>query len=226
MSLLVGICGGSGSGKSTLAERLRRRLGVEQTTVISFDTYYRDQSHLSPAARAALNYDHPDTLDVDLFVEHLDALATGTSVDLPIYDFATHTRVPDRTVRLHSAPVVLVEGILLFSFADIADRLHLRVFRECPANVRFSRRLLRDTTERGRTPASVEAQFAETVAPMHDHFVTPSRARAHLVFEHGERELDEIAADVTGEIHRRLGPPLGHQANRPAERAASSAAPS
>lgn len=203
MSLLVGICGGSGSGKSTLAERVRAELGPGRSTILSFDTYYHDQRHLSPADRAKLNYDHPDTIDVDLFVEHLDLLAAGQAAALPVYDFAEHARLDDETIVLEPAPIILVEGILLFAFPEIADRLHLRIYRECPQHVRYARRLARDTTQRGRSPESVEAQFAATVAPMHDHFVAPSKARAHLVFEHGDMELDAICAQVLSEIEQR-----------------------
>ena len=144
MSLLVGICGGSGSGKTTLAERVRADLGPERTALLSFDTYYKDQSHLTYEERCNLNFDHPDTLDFELFVEHLDALADGRPVDLPLYDFSTHSRVPDRTVRLEPHPIIVVEGILLFAFAEVAERLHLRVYRECPQHIRFARRLHAD----------------------------------------------------------------------------------
>ncbi len=205
MSLLVGICGGSGSGKTTLAERVRADLGPERTALLSFDTYYKDQSHLTYEERCNLNFDHPDTLDFELFLEHLDALAAGHPVDLPVYDFSTHARVADRTVRLDPHPIVVVEGILLFAFAEVAERLHLRVYRECPQHIRYARRLQRDTTERGRTADSVEAQFTATVAPMHDRYVVPSAARAHLVYRHGELELDEIARQVEREIDERLG---------------------
>ncbi len=207
MSVLVGICGGSGSGKSTLAHGVQRHLGSDRVAILSFDTYYRDQSHLSLEQRAALNYDHPDILDVELFADHLDALVDGRPARLPVYDFTTHARVPDRHQVLHPHPIVLVEGILLFAFAEIVDRLALRIYRECPEHIRFSRRLDRDTTERGRTADSVEHQFAATVAPMHDRFVAPSRERAHLVYEHGELELDEITRQVVGHIDRLVAPP-------------------
>lgn len=203
MSMLVGICGGSGSGKSTLADRVRSRLGLDTAAILSFDTYYRDQQQLTVDERAALNFDHPDTLDVELFVEHLDALAAGQAVELPVYDFTTHTRVIGQSSLMTPMPVILVEGILLFAFEEIADRLDLRIYRECPEHIRFARRLDRDTTERGRTAESVEAQFSTTVAPMHDHFVKPSRSRAHLVYEHGALELDEICNQVVDEIGRR-----------------------
>ncbi len=203
MSMLVGICGGSGSGKSTLAKRVQARLGVDTAAILSFDTYYKDLQHLSFEERAAANFDHPETLDVDLFVEHLDALVAGQSVELPVYDFSTHTRLIGASQTLAPAPVILVEGILLFAFAEVAERLALRIYRSCPEHIRFARRLDRDTSERGRTAESVEAQFATTVAPMHDHFVLPSMERAHLVYEHGALELDEICDQVAAEIGRR-----------------------
>lgn len=201
--MLIGICGGSGSGKSTLAERVRARVGDDIATILSFDTYYKDQQQLSVEERAGLNFDHPDTLDVDLFVEHLDLLIAGDPVELPVYDFSTHTRVLGASRLLTPTPLILVEGILLFAFPEIAERLSLRIYRSCPEHIRFARRLGRDVTERGRTPDSVEAQFASTVAPMHDHFVLPSMERAHLVYEDGVMELDAICEQVVAEIEKR-----------------------
>lgn len=147
---------------------------------LTFDTYYCDQGHLSTEERVGVNYDHPESLDVDHFVADLDRLAAGTGIESPVYDFSTHTRT-SRTETVEATPVVIVEGILLLAFPEIVDRLSLRVFRDCPENVRFARRLGRDINERGRTEASVYYQFESTVKPMHDRFVEPSRCHADIV---------------------------------------------
>lgn len=189
MSLLLGICGGSGSGKSTLAEGVVSRLGPARASLLAFDTYYRDHGHLTPEQRAEVNYDHPDSLDIELFTAHLDALLAGQDIEAPVYDFATHTR-PGETMYVEARNIVVVEGILLLAFEDIANRLSVRVFRDCPEALRFTRRLERDIAERGRTPESVTRQFKATVKPMHDLFVQPSAASADLVIS-GEGELSD-----------------------------------
>lgn len=196
---LVGICGGSGSGKSTLARKVAQHLGTRNAEIFAFDTYYRDHGHLSVAERALVNYDHPDSLDVELFTAHLDQLRAGGSAETPVYDFATHTRSSE-TRRVGPAHLVIVEGILLFAFPEIRERLDLRVFRDCPEEVRFKRRLKRDVSERGRSPDSVKAQFEATVAPMHETFVQPSKTHAHIVIEYGE-DLDEVAGLLATHVH-------------------------
>ncbi|RMH75574.1 MAG: uridine kinase, partial [Actinomyces sp.] len=166
-STVCGICGGSGAGKTTLTRLLVDRLGPERVSVLAFDAYYHDLSHLSPDERARRNYDHPDSLDHELFVEHLGALRAGAAIEVPVYDFATHTRTGE-TRRLDPRPVVLVDGILLFAFAGIRDLLDHRIFIDVPADIRLARRIRRDVVERGRRPDDVRRQFARTVAPMHD----------------------------------------------------------
>lgn len=196
VTTLVGISGGSGSGKTTIARLVAAELGAAR---LAFDTYYCDQSHLSPEQRAQVNYDHPDSLDVGLFTAHLDELAAGRPIDAPIYDFATHTRSAE-IERVEPGEVVVVEGILLLAFPAICDRLDLRVFRDCPENVRFARRLRRDMAERGRTELSVYNQFERTVKPMHDEFVEPCRATADIVTEFDEElhsAADRVIAAIT-----------------------------
>ena len=195
---VCGICGGSGSGKTTLTGHLLDRLGPQRVSVLGFDAYYRDQSHRPPAARALVNYDHPDSLDHELFTHHLDELRRGRDVDVPVYDFATHTRTSDRR-RIDAHPVVVVEGILLFAFAEIIERLDVRVFMDIPHEVRLERRIRRDVVERGREPDDVRRQFATTVAPMHDEYVQPHRERATRVFSLGD-PYETIADELAGEL--------------------------
>jgi len=204
-SLLVGVCGGSGSGKSTLAARVAEQWEVGQpgarAVVLSFDSYYHDQSHLPMAERALVNYDHPDSLDAGLMASHLRALRAGNSVGVPGYDFATYRRTGDLAL-VEPADLVLVEGILLFAFADLWELLDYRVFRNCPEPVRFERRLVRDTTERGRTVASVNAQLAANVKPMHDRYVQPHAEAADFVTEHGD-DIDQVTARLLAELTAR-----------------------
>ncbi len=176
--MTCGISGGSGAGKTTLTRHLLERLGDSDVSVLAFDAYYHDQGHLSPADRSLVNYDHPDSLDHDLFAEHVEALRSGSDVESPVYDFATHTRT-NEIQRIEARNVVIVEGILLLSFPAIADGLDLAVFIDVPEDVRLERRITRDVRERGRVPADVRRQFADTVAPMHDTFVEPFRHLAH-----------------------------------------------
>ena len=178
-ALLIGVAGGSGSGKSTLAAELRAALGPDRCVLLSFDRYYKNLAHLSPSARAAVNFDHPDSLDDVLFGDHLDRLRGGDAVDVPVYDFATHSR-SSRPERVESRPVVVAEGILLLAVPHLADRLDLTVFVDTPEEVRLARRVARDTVERGRSEMSVRAQYAATVGPMHRRFVDPSAVSAHL----------------------------------------------
>ncbi len=198
VSLLIGICGGSGSGKTTLAEDVAARFDA---VLLPFDAYYRDHGHLTPEERAVVNYDHPDSLDVALFVEHLRMLRDGHEIAMPVYDFATHTRTED-LVMVSPTDVIVVEGILLFSFAEIRELFELKVFRDCPEELRFERRLARDVAERGRTPESVRAQFAATVAPMHDEFVQPHRDAAEIVSD-GE-DMPMVVDVVCDQISLRL----------------------
>jgi len=175
---VLGLAGGSGAGKTTLVDGLTSRLGGD-ASVLWFDEYYHDLAHLPPEQRAVVNFDHPDSLDEVLLVEHLDGLLAGRPVDVPVYDFATHTRT-GRTRRVDPRPVVVVDGILVLAVPAVRERLDLAVFVDAPVEVRLARRMDRDVRERGRTVASVRAQFEATVAPMHDAFVGPSAEHADL----------------------------------------------
>ncbi len=197
--LVVGICGGSGAGKTTLTRLLARQL--ESTYgltpgVLAFDSYYRDLSHLPMSERRLHNYDHPDALDHVLFIRHLDSLRAGSAVEPPQYDFASHTII-GRHAPIAPSPVVLVEGILLLAFDEIASRLDVSLFLDVCEAERLRRRILRDTAERGRHPGDVRRQFAATVAPMHDDFVQPSRWRADRIVPENvpfEDLADEVLA--------------------------------
>lgn len=196
--VLLGLSGGSCAGKTTLASALLQR--QPSAVLLSFDDYYRDLSHLSVSDRAKKNYDHPDALDVELFLEHMDALASGHSVDVPLYDMATHTR-PGGTFRLESAPLVIVDGILLLSVEECREKLDLKVFVDAPSEVRLKRRLVRDTNERGRDEQSVRTQFRRSVEPMHEKYVVPSSKYADLRFEY-PFEADEAAGEVLERTQR------------------------
>jgi len=194
---ICAIAGGSGAGKTTLAVKLLERLG-EQGSHLTIDWYYRDLSQLSPAERAVVNFDHPDSLEVDLFAEHLGLLAAGTAVQAPIYDFATHTRTTD-TLAVSATPVVVTEGIHLLGLESVREQCALTVFIDVDAATRLERRIRRDVAERGRTPESVVAQWHATVAPMHDKFVQPSCAFADRVVATDEDLIvvaDELAATL------------------------------
>lgn len=168
--------------------------------MVSFDSYYCDQGHLTPEDRALVNYDHPSSLDGELMVQHLNQLRAGHEAAIPVYDFATHTRSDDLRI-VEPADVIVVEGILLFAFPEVLAELDLRVFRRCPEEVRFERRIYRDCRERGRTPESVWDQLRTTVKPMHDSFVEPHAADADVVTEHGE-DLDGITESLTTHLLR------------------------
>ena len=183
---MIGVGGGSGAGKTTRVWGLADRLGAD-VSVLWFDEYYHDLVHLTPDERALVNYDHPDSLDVDLLVSHLDGLLAGRPAEVPVYDFTTHTRT-GTTRRVDPRPVIVVDGILVLAFPVIRERLDVSVFVEAPAEVRLARRLDRDVRERGRTPESVRTQFAATVAPMHDAFVSPCRDLADLTLD-GQGDL-------------------------------------
>lgn len=199
MGIIVGICGGSGAGKTTLVGELIHRLGPEVVSSVAFDAYYRDLSHITMQERMQVNYDHPDSLDHELFVEHLHDLRRGRVVEIPIYDFASHTRTGEVTVVKPEA-VVILDGILLLKFTKIRDLIDLAVFIDIPEAVRLDRRAQRDVRERGRDVDDVHRQFWETVAPMHDRFVQPTAEHADRVVtvdEPLEAVARELAADIS-----------------------------
>lgn len=182
--LFIAIAGGSGSGKTTIARSVVDLVGKDQVIFIQQDAYYSDQRHLSPEDRTKINYDHPDSLDLELMVEHLDDLRSGQPIELPVYDFSSHTRT-DETITLVPKPAVIVEGILVLSEANLRSRFDLRVYIDTDADLRLIRRLNRDINERGRTVESVLGQYERTVRPMHDRFVEPSKRYADIIIPEG-----------------------------------------
>lgn len=192
---VFGICGGTGAGKTTLTRRLMERLDPGTASVLAYDAYYRDLSHLPFAERRRRNFDHPDSLDSELFLKHLDALRAGVDVDVPVYDFSTHT-LSGRYERVAAAPLVLVEGILLLALAEATERLDCSVFLDVPQELRLQRRVQRDMAERGRPEDHVRRQFAATVAPMHDAFVQPSRRRADRIVAAASVDADQLADEL------------------------------
>lgn len=178
--LVVGIAGGTGSGKSTLARRLARRIGQDDCTLVSQDNYYGDLTHLGLQARARVNFDHPESVDADLLIEHVRALKRGESVMTPRYDFSRHARATGGT-ELLSRGVILVEGILVLVWPALTELMDVKIFVEAPDDIRLLRRMRRDIADRGRDVDSVLGQYEETVRPMHDQFVRPSRGLADLI---------------------------------------------
>ena len=187
----LGITGGAASGKTTIAQHLLKNLN-ERISVLQFDRYYRDQGHLTAEHRALVNYDHPDSLDHELLVKHLDSLSEGTSIDAPIYDFVTHTRT-QQTEKIEPKEFVIVDGILIMAFAEIMERLTFKIFIDTPDETRLKRRITRDMDERGRTEESVRKQFGASVLPMHKKFVEPFRDSTQLIIDGLEDPSKSVA---------------------------------
>jgi uridine kinase len=182
--LVIGVAGGSGSGKTTVVRRIIESIGDNQVTVLEHDRYYRDRNDLRLEERAALNYDHPDSLETDLLVRHLLDLRAGRAIEMPTYDFARHARQPD-TVAALPRKAIIVEGILIFADAALRTLMDVKVFVDADDDTRFIRRLQRDLSERGRTVPSVIEQYLGTVKPMHLEFVEPSKRYADIIIPLG-----------------------------------------
>lgn len=178
--LILGVAGGSGSGKTTVVSQIIRAMEPVPVSLLHHDSYYRDHPDLSDQERARLNYDHPEVLETPLLAEHLRDLLAGQTVEEPVYDFTTHSRT-DETRRVEPNPVVIVDGILILAEPELRELMDIRVFVETDSDLRFIRRLLRDTQERGRSVDSVIRQYQETVRPMHLEFVEPSRRHADVI---------------------------------------------
>jgi uridine kinase len=182
--LVIGVAGGSGSGKTTVVRRIIESIGDDQVTILEHDRYYRDRNDLRLEERAALNYDHPDSLETDLLVRHVQGLRAGRPVQVPDYDFARYARRAD-TVPALPRKAIIVEGILIFVDAALRGLMDVKVFVDADADTRFIRRLQRDIAERGRTVPSVIEQYLGTVKPMHLEFVEPSKRYADIIIPVG-----------------------------------------
>jgi uridine kinase len=192
-ALMVGIAGGTGSGKTTVAKTIASALPGAGVAMLELDAYYRDRPDLSPDARAQVNYDHPDAIEIDLLVEQLDVLRAGHPIDVPIYDFKSHRRLAE-TRRVEPAPVVIVEGILVFVDQRMRERLDMKIFVDTDADIRVFRRIRRDMEQRGRTFESIREQYYRTVRPMHLQFVEPSKRWADLIIPEGGN--NRVAMDL------------------------------
>ena len=192
MTLVVGVAGGTGSGKTTLTNRLLERFSGE-ASVIFHDNYYKAHDELTYEERCLLNYDHPDAFDNALMVRQLERLVAGQAVDCPVYDYSAHNRSCE-TTRILPAPVVIVEGILIYAEPAICDLIDIKIFVDTDADVRILRRIKRDVVERGRTLESVERQYLTTVKPMHELYVEPSKRNADLIIPEGGHNL--VALDM------------------------------
>jgi len=183
-SLIIGVAGGSGSGKTTISRRIAAGLAPARVAVVDMDAYYRHRPDLSLDERKRLNWDHPDAIDLPLFIEQLDVLARGEAVDKPVYDYATHLRNPVPE-PVGPADVIIVDGILLFTDAEVRDRCAVKVFVDTDADERLVRRLTRDVAERGRPLDEIIDQYMTTVRPMHLQFVEPTKRYADVIVPRG-----------------------------------------
>jgi uridine kinase len=198
--IIIGVAGGTGSGKTTVANRILDRVGAEHIAYIPHDAYYKDLSHLDEAARARVNFDHPDSLETSLLVQHLELLRQGEPAEIPVYDFTHHRRLSETNLVM-PAPIILVEGILIFVEPDLRAQFDVKLFVDTDADLRFIRRLRRDINERGRTFDSVIDQYLKTVRPMHLEFVEPSKRHADVIIPEGgfnEVAIEMVAAQIRG----------------------------
>jgi len=199
--LVIGIAGGTGSGKTTLMKNLIADFS-EVVTVLSHDNYYKRHDELPYEERCKLNYDEPDALETDLMARHLDVLRSGGEIDCPVYDFTVHNR-SDETIRIVPKKVIIVEGILIFENKPLRDLMDIKIFVDTDADVRLCRRIKRDVNKRGRSLESVLQQYQETVKPMHEKYVEPSKKYADIIVPEGGKNM--VALDMlVGRIRRHL----------------------
>jgi uridine kinase len=191
--LVIGISGGTGSGKSTVAKVIIDRVGANHIALLPHDAYYKDLTKLEPAQRVLINFDHPDSLETSLLIEHIKQLKNLQPVELPVYDFKTHSRT-EITTHIEPQPVILVEGILILAEKGLRELFDVKIYVDTDPDIRFIRRLERDIAERGRTSASVIQQYMSTVRPMHLEFVEPSKRYADVIIPEGG--LNTVAMDM------------------------------
>src|ERR1700674_3084648 len=200
--MIIGICGGTGSGKTTVANRILETVSADEVGFIQQDLYYRNLKDMPLDYRNAAQFDHPDPIDTELLAHHSKKWRAGEPVELPIYAFRTHTRLP-ATTPIEPKSIVIVEGILIFAEPRLLEQMDIKVFVDTPDDVRFIRRLQRDIAERGRTLDSVIEQYLATVRPMHIQFVEPSKRFADVIIPEGGHNLVSIDL-ISGKIRERL----------------------
>jgi uridine kinase len=198
--VIFSVAGGTGSGKTTVARNILQRIGQQNIAYVPHDAYYRHQSHLSLEERRRTNYDHPDSLETSLMIKHIQQLINGQPAHIPVYDFTIHLRTT-QTTRVEPAPIILVEGILIFAEPELRKLFDIKIFVDTDADLRLIRRLQRDMQERGRTFDSVINQYLATVRPMHIEFVEPSKRFADMIIPeggHNEVAIEMVAARIRG----------------------------
>ena len=201
--LILGIAGGTGSGKTTIAEKIFEHFKA-QAVYIPHDRYYKDQSEKSMEERVKTNYDHPDALETDLFITHLKELQKGNTIEVPEYDFTQHTRKTDTTTSVSPAPLIIIEGILIFDNPLLRDLIDLKIYVDVPADIRILRRAKRDIEERGRTLDSVYNQYIATARPMHEKFVEPTKEFADIIIPRGGKN-EKAVSTLIHTLEKRLG---------------------
>ena len=187
-TILIGIAGGTGSGKTTLANELINSFGQDEVSILRHDNYYKCHDDMCYEERSKLNYDHPDAFDTELLCEHIRELKAGRSIQMPVYDYSVHNR-SEETIEVRPAPVIVLEGILIFAETSLCELMDIKVFVDTDADVRILRRIVRDVKERGRSLDSVISQYLTTVKPMHEQFVEPSKRRADIIIPEGGENL-------------------------------------
>ena len=192
-SFVIGVAGASGSGKTTLCKEIVREIGEDKIAILPHDAYYRDQSSKSFEERVTVNYDHPDSLETELLIQHIHHLRAGTAIDLRVYDYKLHTRAPD-TVRIEPKPIILVEGILIFAEPSLRKLFDMKLFVDTEQELCFIRRLQRDVVERGRTVDSIIEQYLTTVRVSYLEFVEPSKRFADVIIPEGG--MNTVAAEM------------------------------
>lgn len=198
-TIVIGIAGGSGSGKTTLADTLVSYFGENEVSILRHDNYYKRNDGLTYEERAKLNYDHPDAFDTELLCEHIRQLKAGRPIDMPVYDYSVHNR-SEKTIRIQPNPVIILEGILILAEPRLVELMDFKIFVDTDADERILRRIIRDVNVRGRSLDSVIRQYRETVKPMHDQFVEPSKRKANIIIPEGGR--NEAAMQVIVELIR------------------------
>lgn len=192
-ALIIGIAGGSGSGKTTVALKIIEKIGAGRISFLAMDGYYKDLAHLPLEQRAKNNFDHPNSVDIELFIEHVKSLKKGKDIEKPVYDFVTHTRT-GKTEKVKAHPVIVLEGILLYENPELRNLIDIKTFVEAPSDIRFIRRMIRDIRERGRTAESVVEQYYKTVRPMYKTFVAPTKECADIIIPW--QEYNAVAIDM------------------------------